>query len=139
MFVDASVPPPSGSTTIVGVEFISELRARAKGGLLPRWTEWWDEADVAPMLPANVELREAITEEQPRLPLSWFEQTVEVPAGWDRSPCGYIYFGPPYDELANECAQRGWPVRQIPGQHLHMAVDPVAVADALEDVAAALH
>lgn len=138
VFVDASVPPPSGSTTIAG-EFISELRTKAQGDTLPRWTEWWDEAEIAPILPTSVELREAITQEQPRLPLSWYEQTVDVPAGWDRSPCAYIYFGPPYDEAAHELVQRGWRVRHIPGQHLHMAVDPVAVADALEEVVSALH
>lgn len=32
---------------------------------------------------------------EPNLPLSHYEQTVEVPAGWDVSSCGYIYFGPP--------------------------------------------
>ncbi|HTE85438.1 MAG TPA: alpha/beta hydrolase [Dehalococcoidia bacterium] len=139
VFVDASVPPSRGSTVIVPAEFLSELQAKAEDGTLPRWTEWWDEAEVAPMFPPNAELRDTIIREQPNLPLSYYEQTVEIPAGWDVSSCGYIYFGPPYDQVAEELAQRGWPVRHIPGLHLHMIVDPVAVADALEDVVAALH
>lgn len=139
VFVDASVPPSRGSTVMVPAEFLSKLQAKAKNGTLPRWTEWWDEAEVAPMFPPNAELRDAITREQPNLPLSYYEQTVEVPAGWDVSSCGYIYFGPPYDQVADELAQRGWPVRHIPGRHLHMVVDPVAVADALVKVVTALH
>jgi len=138
LFVDASVPPPSGSTTIAG-EFISDLRTKADGDRLPRWTDWWDEAEIAPILPVSVELRETITREQPRLPLSWYEQAVDVPAGWDRLPCAYVYFGPPYDEIVDELVQRGWPVRHVPGKHLHMAVDPVAVADAIEEAVGALH
>lgn len=137
VFVDASVPPSRGPTVIVPPEFLSELRAKALNGILPRWTEWWDEADVAPMLP-NAQLRASFTREQPCLPLSYYEQTVEVSDGWDADPCGYILFGPPYDDVAAEVSQRGWPVRRVPGLHLHMLVDPVAVADALEDVVATL-
>jgi len=133
-FVDASVPPPSGSTPIARPEFLTRLQARADNGVLPPWTEWWDEAEVAAMFPPDSNLRNAVTREQPRLPLSWYQQTVQVPAGWDDSPCGYVYFGPPYDEVADELARRGWPIRHVPGQHLHMLVDPTAVADALEDV-----
>ncbi|TME35556.1 MAG: alpha/beta hydrolase [Chloroflexi bacterium] len=138
VFVDASVPPPSGTTGVVPEEFLSGLRAKAEHGLLPPWTEWWDPSDVAALFPPVAGLREAITREQPRLPLSWCEQTVEVPAGWDRSPCGYIYFGPPYDGIADELVDRGWPVRHVPGLHLHMVVDPVAVADTIEEVVFAL-
>jgi hypothetical protein len=90
------------------------------------------------MFPLNPELRDTIACEQPSLALSWYEQTVVIPAGWDTSPCGYIYFGPPDDEVAEQLAQRGWPVRRVPGLHLHMVVDPIAVADALEKVASAL-
>jgi len=137
VFVDASVPPSSGSAAIGAAEFLSELRAKAENGRLPPWTEWWEESDVAPMFPPDPELRDAITREQPRLPLSRYEQTVDVPAGWDQSPCGYIYFGPPYDRPADELRQRGWPIRHVPGLHLHMVVDPAAVTDALEEVVTA--
>src|SRR5437773_1478138 len=137
VFVDASVPPSSGSTRVVPEEFLSELRAKAKRGVLPPWTEWWNESDLAPLFPSAAGLREAVTREQPLIRISWYEQPVEVPAGWDRSPCGYIYFGPPYDEVADELAERAWPVRHIPGLHLHMLVDPVAVADAIEEIVAA--
>ena len=137
VFVDASVPPSSGSAAIGAAEFLSELRAKAENGRLPPWTEWWEESDVAPMFPPDPELRDAITREQPRLPLSRYEQTVDVPAGWDQSPCGYIYFGPPYDRPADELRQRGWPIRHVPGLHLHIVVDPAAVTDALEEVVTA--
>jgi hypothetical protein len=137
VFVDASVPPSRGAVAIVPSEFLSELQVKAVNGILPRWTDWWDENDVAPMFP-NIQVRDTLTREQPQLPLSYYEQTVEVPDEWDTRPCGYLWFGPPYDEIATEALQRGWQVRHIPGLHLHMVVDPVGVADALEDVVAAM-
>ena len=134
VFVDARVPPSSGPATMARTGFVAALRAKAENGTLPRWTEWWDDADVASLFPANGEIRETIIEEQPRVPLSWYEQTVDIPVGWDESPCSYIYFGPPYDEVVHDLARRGWRIRHVPGQHLHMVVDPIAVSDALEDM-----
>jgi hypothetical protein len=54
-----------------------------------------------------------------------------VPAsvGCDDRPCGYLLFGPPYDDLA--AGARGWLVEQTPGQHLHQIVEPAAVAERL--------
>lgn len=99
-------------------------------GRLPPWTDWWDEADVAALFP-DPETRAAVTAEQPQLPLSYYEQTVPVPPGWDTHPCGYLLFGPPYDEVAADARRRGWLVEELPGQHLHEIVDPDAVADRL--------
>jgi hypothetical protein len=62
------------------------------------------------------------------LPLSYYEASVPVPAGWDAQPCAYLLFGPPYDELASEARGRGWIVEQLPGKHLHQLVDPDGVA-----------
>jgi len=72
-----------------------------------------------------------VVEEQPRLPLSYYEQAVPVPDGWDEHPCGYVIFGEAYESTAEEAAARGWPVRRLPGHHLHQIVDPAAVTDAL--------
>ena len=80
-------------------ELLALLRDKASGGLLPRWTDWWDEEEVAPLLPDQA-TRQAVTEEQPRLPLSYFEASVPVPAGWEAHLRAYLLFGPPYAELA---------------------------------------
>jgi hypothetical protein len=74
--------------------------------------------------------RAAVTAEQPRLPLAYYEQAIPVPAGWD-VPCGYILFGPPYDETAVEARMRGWLVEELSGQHLHQLIDPDATTDLL--------
>nr|MDT0656407.1 hypothetical protein [Micromonospora sp. DSM 115978] len=68
-----------------------------------------------------------VAAEQPRLPLSYYEQQLPVFAGWDHRPCGYLLFGPPYDHEAQESRTRGWSVAEVPGGHLHQLVDPDAV------------
>jgi len=134
LFVDAALPARQGSTPVVTPDQLDFLRGKAVDGRLPPWTSWFDEADVAPMLPDR-EVREIVEAEQPRLPLSYYEQQVPVPAGWDGQPCGYLLFGPPYEEVANEAAARGWAVERIPGQHLHQVVDPDGVAERIAAMA----
>lgn len=69
-----------------------------------------------------------VSAEQPRLPLSYYEQQIPVPGGWNNRPCGYLLFGPPYDRMAQEARERDWDVEQVPGRHLHQLVDPDTVA-----------
>ncbi len=126
LFVDASLPSPAGSTPAATPERLSFLRTMATGGRLPPWTTWWDEDDVARLFP-DPQTRSAVSAQQPRLPLSYYEQQIPVPAGWDDRPCGYLLFGPPYDRMAQESRGRGWGVDQISGGHLHQLVDPDAV------------
>ncbi|MEU3338262.1 alpha/beta hydrolase [Streptomyces sp. NPDC002144] len=127
VFVDAALPARSGATPVASPELLGFLRPMAVGGRLPRWTDWWEEADVAPMLP-DPEVRRAVVQEQPTLPLSYYEQRIPVPAGWDDHPCSYLLFGPPYDDLAAEARGRGWRVVHLPGAHLHQLVDPAGTA-----------
>lgn len=141
LFVDAALPARRGPTPVVAAEHQEFLRKRAVDGVLPPWTTWFDETEVAPMFPDRA-TREAVEAEQPRLPLSYYEQLIPVPDGWDRQPCGYLLFGPPhqedspYEEVANEAAARGWAVERIPGRHLHQVVDPDGVADRIAAMAA---
>jgi pimeloyl-ACP methyl ester carboxylesterase len=130
ILVDAALPSPSGTTSVAPPELLALLRDKASGGLLPRWSDWWDEAEVAPLFPDQA-TRQAVTAEQPRLPLSYYQASVPVPAGWDAQPCAYLLFGPPYDALAAEARGRGWIVQELPGRHLHQLVDPDGVARSL--------
>ena len=72
------------------------------------------------------------------LPLSSFEESVPSPAGWDRLPCAYLLLSDAYREAAAEARDREWRVEEITGaQHLHIAVAPEAVTDALIRLAVA--
>ncbi|MEU4221214.1 alpha/beta hydrolase [Actinoplanes sp. NPDC026623] len=135
LFVDARLPARRGSTPVGAADRREFLREKAEDGLLPPWTTWFDESVVAPMFPDR-ETREAVEAEQPRLPLSYYEQRIPVPDGWDGRPCGYLLFGPPYEEVANEAAARGWAVERMTGRHLHQVVDPDGVADRIAAMAA---
>ena len=134
IFVDAALPPAAGAAPVAPPELLALLQAKASGGRLPRWTDWWDEDEVAPLFPDQA-TRRAVTEEQPRLPLAYYQASVPVPAGWDAQPCAYLLFGPPYDELASEAQARGWIVQQLAGRHLHQLVDPDGVARSLLAIA----
>jgi hypothetical protein len=127
LFVDASLPARTGPSPATTPERLDQLRTTVTDGRLPRWTTWWPEDDVARLFP-DPQTRSAVSAEQPRLPLSYYEQQIPVPAGWDDRPCGYLLFGPPYDRMAQDARERGWDVEQTPGGHLHQLVDPDTVA-----------
>ncbi len=127
VFVDAALPARRGPTPVAPPELLEFLRPLAVDGRLPRWTDWWDEADVAPMFP-DPATRRTLVAEQPTLPLSYYEQHVPVPEGWDDHPVSYLLFGPPYEEPAAEARARGWRVAHLPGEHLHQTVDPAGTA-----------
>jgi pimeloyl-ACP methyl ester carboxylesterase len=128
LFVDAALPAVAGPTPIAPPELLDFLRPMVTDGRLPQWTAWWDEADVAPMFPDEA-TRSAVSAEQPRLPLSYYQERVPAPEGWDDRPCGYLLFGSPYEAMAADARARGWAVSQVPGEHLHQVVDPDAVTE----------
>ena len=135
LFADATVPAATGRTPMAPEELLPFLRGLSgPDGRLPRWTDWCDEADVAAMFP-DPQARQVVTGEQPRLPLAYYLEQVPVPAGWDDRPCGYLLFGPPYEEQAALARERGWPLRTVPGEHMHQVVEPDQVAGALLELA----
>jgi hypothetical protein len=136
IFADATVPASGGYTPTAGEDFLPFLRGLAgPDGLLPPWSAWWDEEDVAPLFPSAA-VREAVTSEEPRLPLAYYQEQVPAPAGWDDHPCRYLLFSPAYQDQAELARTRGWPVETVPGEHLHQVVDPAGVARALIALAA---
>ncbi|MGQ4390592.1 alpha/beta hydrolase [Streptomyces sp. SAS_270] len=135
VFVDAALPARVGPTPVAAPELLEFLRPMAVNGRLPRWTDWWDEADVAPMF-SDPLVRQEVVEEQPTLPLDYYEQRIPVPDGWDDHPCSSLLFGPPYDDLSVEARERGRRVAHLPGEHLHRIVDPVGTARHIVELAA---
>lgn len=129
VFVDSALP---GAGYFAQRDFLNDLVDA--DGFLPPWTTWWDESDVAELFP-DAEVRARVEAEQPRMPLGYYDHLPPAPEGWDRLPCAYLWFAVPYDAAADRAAARGWPTLHVPGQHLHMLVDPEAVASALLELA----
>ncbi|MEU0570089.1 alpha/beta hydrolase [Nonomuraea sp. NPDC005983] len=131
VFADAHIPPREGLVRTAEEGFLPFLRELADAdGVLPRWTDWWSAEDVAELLP-DPQTRARVVAEQARLPLDYYTQPLPVPAGWDDVRCSCLWFGPPYEQVAEEATRRGWSVTRLPGAHLHQVVAPEGVADAL--------
>jgi pimeloyl-ACP methyl ester carboxylesterase len=132
VFVDAGLPADGPTTPTAPPAFRDFLGGLADvDGLLPPWTGWWADEDVDGLFPSATS-RAAVEAEQPRLPLAYFDAELPSPPGWQALPTAYLAFGA--DAYAAELAvarSRGWPVEVLDGQHLHMLVDPGAVAGAV--------
>lgn len=125
VFVDAALP---GAGYFAQRDFLNNLTGADR--LLPPWTSWWQESDVAELFP-DAEVRARVEAEQARMPLAYYDHLPPAPDGWDRPRCGYLWFAEPYDTGAEQASARGWPTRHVPGNHLHMLVDPETVATAV--------
>jgi pimeloyl-ACP methyl ester carboxylesterase len=137
IFVDSGIPASTGETPLVRASFLGHLRSLAVGGVLPPWSTWWAEDTMRDLVPDEA-LRTALTREMPSLPLAYFEQRIPSPASWDRTPCAYLLLSDAYREAAAEARERGWRVKEIAGaQHLHIAVAPETVTDALTQLTVA--
>ena len=130
VFVDAGVPPLDGVTTAASSSFLAVLEGLAENGNLPPWSTWWGPGTMEKLVP-DATLRAAIEAELPRMPLSYFTESIPVPAGWADTPSAYLQFSSPYRADAATAEAHGWPVHRIEGQHLHLVVDPCAVAEAV--------
>ncbi len=138
LFVDAGLPPADGSTPLAPAAFYHFLSGLAdEDGLLPPWTQWWDEAADSGLF-ATRSTREHVEREQHRLPLAYFGDSLPVPGGWDKRPCGYLAFGDSYADETKRAQGLGWPVTTLTGRHLHMLVEPREVATAITQMLAFL-
>ena len=128
VFVDAALP---GAGYHAPREFLQALVGA--DGLLPPWTSWWEESDVAELFP-SADVRSRVEAEQRRMPLDYYDYLPPAPDGWDHGiECAYIWFAEPYDTGAEQARVHDWPTTHIPGHHLHMLVDPDAVATAIAE------
>jgi pimeloyl-ACP methyl ester carboxylesterase len=130
VFVDAALPG-------AGYKSPRELLEALTGadGRLPLWTSWWDEPDVAELFP-NADVRRRVEAEQSRMPAAYYDHLPPAADGWDDGvQCAYIWFAEPYDTGVEQAHAHNWPTRHLPGHHLHMLVDPDAVAAAVLDMA----
>jgi hypothetical protein len=136
VFADAALPGPAGAGPVVDDEFLPFLRRRASGGVVPPWPQWWPGEDLSPLFPDEATERMVAGQARP-LPLAFFEETLPpVPERWRCCPAAYLAFSAGYRQQAGAAADRGWPVRELPGEHLHMLIRPAEVAAAITSLAA---
>ena len=130
VFVDAALPAVTGPTPTARPGMRDQLALLAdRDGLLPPWTEWWGDADLSGLFP-DPATRAEVVADQARLPLSYFDAVVPTPP-WSDLRCSYLAFGTTYGAEAARAREAGWRASTLPGRHLHMLVDPVAVTAAV--------
>ena len=119
---------------LIGGDFLATLRNLATEGLLPPWSRWWDEGVIEALVPDEQRRRE-IEEELPRLPLSFYETSIEVPTNWCSADCGYLLLSEAYRPDASKATSLGWPVVERVGTHLHIVNEDEQIACCLIDLA----
>ena len=135
VFADAALPSRASGATVVDAEFLPYLRELATNGVVPPWPQWWPGEDLSPLFPDEA-AREAVCGEALPLPLEFFaEELPALPNGWPPCQAGYLAFSDPYRREADVAARAGWPVRDLPGGHLHMLMNPAEVATAITGLA----
>ncbi|MHA3835049.1 hypothetical protein ACXR8F_04915 [Terrabacter sp. AAH1] len=135
---DGAISYTRAEAPLAPAAFLDFLQGLADpDGVLPAWTRWWPEADVDVLFPDRA-TRRRVEQEQQRLPLTYFRDTVTVPAGWADRSNAYLAFGDTYADERRLAEQCGWPVATLPGQHLHGLVAPAEVAAELSRLLGAL-
>jgi hypothetical protein len=106
-----------------GQEFEAYLRG---GGDFPAWTD----EQLQDILP-NPDLRREVIESLRPKELSFFIETIPIPAGWDSLPCGYLQLSATYQPYADAAQAKGWVVKKMDGHHFSMMTHPNEVAEIL--------
>ncbi len=143
VFVDASLPgrdKASRFDLFDSREDVELFRARAKGGLLPVWTELvgLDKDRLTTLIPNRALRRRFVAELRP-IPLAVYEEPLPVFSGWPDAPCGYLRFSEAYGPTVERVRKSGWSCLELAGGHFHMLVRPAAVARALVDLVKQMH
>lgn len=138
VFVDAGLPRDRATRLDDAPPGAAErIRQLAEEGRVPPWAEWWSDDVLAALLPDET-LRERFLDELEPLPLRLFEEPLTVPSAFPDAPCGYVLLSRAYEDAAARAARLGWEVVSFETGHLHMLVEPEAVASALEELAGRL-
>jgi hypothetical protein len=130
VYVDAALLAAEGQTTLAPPGLHSLLVTLAdENGRLPPWSRWW--GDDAGVLFPDSATRQRVESVMPRLPLSYFGETLDAPVGWERRRSAYLAFGDTYAEELARAEALGWPVRQLDGPHLFPLWEPATTATAI--------
>lgn len=136
VYVDARLPGSGRQPMSSAASLRFHAGLADDDGLLPLWSDWWDD-DVGYLFPSP-ESRRRCESEMRRLPLSYFSSDIDG-TGWDSLPSAYLAFGDVYAAERNSSVEAGFPVATIESAaHLHMLIDPAAVARHIEQLLAGL-
>jgi len=128
--LDARMPQPSGPTPPADPEFHDFLRTLPlKEDHLPPWQDWWD-TDVFEGTGISEDHRKAVLSDIPSLPLSWFDDAIEMP-DWSGLRKGFVRTSHTFIDEARRAEAAGWPVIRLKGTHLHPATHPEETAQAI--------
>lgn len=132
VFVDAGVPPKSGSHHTPD-PMRKMLDQQTVNGTLQRWLNWWPPEVVAEILPDPAD-REQLASDMPNLPRAFYDHDVAVPPRWCEQPCGYVQLSAAYDADRAEAIARGWPTQRLVATHLATFTEPSEVLEAIRRV-----
>jgi hypothetical protein len=128
VYIDAVLPPAHTTfrPTKGFIKFIDTLPT--VDGTLPPWPDWWPPEPMTLLVP-DEDLRSNIVSECPRLPRSFYDEKINLPAEWWTKPAAYLQLSPTYEDDRRRAERFGWPTARLEGRHLDLAVFPDLVAD----------
>jgi hypothetical protein len=139
VFVDATLPRDGASLVElipVGVGItMDRLREQAEGGLLPPWGTGWPDETGGSSYPTAPSGNASSRNYAPRPSRSTRNGRLWWLAGWPDAACRYLRFSALYADAEEQARRARWPTREVRGGHLHMLVEPAAVAEALIELA----
>ena len=135
VYLDAELPTPGRSFRELEPARFTALRASAREGQLPRWSDWFTPNPFTEFV-TDEALRAEMTDEEPEVAVEFLKEQ-RPSAEWD-GPSGYLLLTEVYAEHSAAARELGWPVRELTSNHLAPATDPFPVAAALADLLAAL-
>ena len=127
LYVDAIPPHPGRNWFETASDALGDsLKAKAVGGMVPAWDEWFPPDALASLTPEGA-LREAILTELAPTPLAWLEEAapdIDLPSdvGW-----GFLRLSKAYEREAGEARRLGWPTLRRDLHHLAMTTHPEEV------------
>jgi hypothetical protein len=126
VLVDAVLPAERGLTT-PSAAIRDHVRTLAVDEVLPPWTSWWPEDELAAAVP-DPDDRRILAGQAPALPASFYDYAVPAPEGWEPAHRVYLQLSPAYASAADQASQRGWQVVRRPGRHLDLLNEPADTA-----------
>ncbi|MGJ9412406.1 hypothetical protein ACHAAC_06815 [Aeromicrobium sp. CF4.19] len=138
VLVDAGLPE-GGRCPMAPAALLETVAPLAdEAGMLPGWTQWWPDDDVAPLFPPGP-IRWEVEAVQPRVTLGYLRSTIDVPLDWtDTLPGAYLAFGDTYAAELERAEALGWPTTRLDGGHLHQLIEPDTVASQISTLARAV-
>lgn len=104
-----------------------------EGGAFPAWTD----EQLQPLLPDD-EMRAALLASLQPKELAFFIETLPIPEGWDRIPCGYLRLSDSYRSYAATARAKGWTVQEIDTHHFAIMTEPNTIAAHISQITHAL-